>query len=519
VWGPLIIAGVYGATMSSALASLVGAPRILQSVAEDKILPVGYFAVTADNGDPVRGYYLSFAVGAACSLIGSLNAVAPLITMFFMITYGILNLSVFAVSIARTPGWRPKFQYYNKWVSLAGGIGCFAMMFLMEPFSAFISIAIAVGIMWYVYHTQNSLDYEWGTVRSRRTERNVVVNLYKLRAAAHKTQTYRPHWLVLTGKPEERPYMVYFAQCLKKGYGVTIFGDVHIGSFSEYWRRDEYSSGYLDHEMFDNCLGTFERVCAKSFREGVHMLIQTAGMGYLKPNAVCIGFRSFEHDKGATDGFATLVKDCLLMKKSLLICKNLEPFTDSFGDFKKPMFPSKFLEDGTEEKPQMQLWWLIAEGGFELLIPYLLSKHHCFENFNLVLKVLGSTNNPAVIDDYNRMKRLVKQLNLPYSCELADVDDSKEPGDMIDRLRKMEPNFNENHKSKSYQSIKKWLHVANRMEDEPAPVRFVTLPLPSSRFSRSTWHALVTLLGGGDTHDGMTFFIRGNHQQSLTTDL
>ena len=98
----MVLLGVYAATLSSGIAALVGAPRILQAVAQDGIIDlkvVKFFAAVDSEGNPVRGYFLSFLVAAGCNCIGELNFVAPLISQFFMIAYLMLNLSCFAMEI------------------------------------------------------------------------------------------------------------------------------------------------------------------------------------------------------------------------------------------------------------------------------------------------------------------------------------------------------------------------------------------------------------------------------------
>merc|ERR1719242_1293701 len=65
-WGPLIYAGIYAATFTSALASLVGAPRVLQKVATDNILPIGYFGVLDETGNPRRGSFLAYGISLCC---------------------------------------------------------------------------------------------------------------------------------------------------------------------------------------------------------------------------------------------------------------------------------------------------------------------------------------------------------------------------------------------------------------------------------------------------------------------
>jgi len=112
--GPLILAGIYAATFTSALASLVGAPRILLSLAKDNLISILQpFSVTDSTGNPIRGYFLTYLISAVCVGIGRLNFVAPLITMFFMITYAMINYATFMLSIGKSPGWRPSFKYFH----------------------------------------------------------------------------------------------------------------------------------------------------------------------------------------------------------------------------------------------------------------------------------------------------------------------------------------------------------------------------------------------------------------------
>merc|ERR1719461_1295709 len=116
---------------------LVGNPRVLQSVAADKLFPpLNYFAKMNRNQDPERGYWFTYFVALACCMLGDLNLVAPLITMFFMITYAMINFACFELSISGSPGWRPHFKYYSKWTALTGVVFCIGIMFLINlPFA------------------------------------------------------------------------------------------------------------------------------------------------------------------------------------------------------------------------------------------------------------------------------------------------------------------------------------------------------------------------------------------------
>ena len=149
-------AGIFASTLSSALASLVGAPKTFQAVCKDHLFPyVEFFGVGYGPGEePRRGYLLAFVIAVAFILIGDLNVIAPIISNFFLIVYALINYAVFAASLGRSPGWRPSFKYYNMWVSLLGALLCIAMMFLINWWAALLTIVIVVILYKYVDFTK-----------------------------------------------------------------------------------------------------------------------------------------------------------------------------------------------------------------------------------------------------------------------------------------------------------------------------------------------------------------------------
>ena len=123
----------------------VGAPRILLTIAQDNLFPVlAWFGITHGvNREPMRGYLLTFVICVACIFVGDLNLVAPLVTGFFMLSCALVNLACFASSYTDSPGWRPRFPYYNLWASFAGFLTCIIFMFLMSWIYSIASTALA----------------------------------------------------------------------------------------------------------------------------------------------------------------------------------------------------------------------------------------------------------------------------------------------------------------------------------------------------------------------------------------
>lgn len=147
-FGPLIYAGIYAASLSSALASLVSAPKVFQALCQDKLLPgIEYFGKGYGiNNEPKRGYMLTFIIAFSCCLIGELNAIAPIISNFFLAAYTLINFACFHSSFVGSPGFRPAFKYFNSWSSLVGSIACLVVMFIMSWSTALITFLILLGI-------------------------------------------------------------------------------------------------------------------------------------------------------------------------------------------------------------------------------------------------------------------------------------------------------------------------------------------------------------------------------------
>jgi len=223
-----VLAGIYAATFTSALASLVGAPRILLSLAKDNLIKVlDPFAVTDKRGNPVRGYMLTYFISAVCVGIGSLNFVAPLITMFFMITYAMINYATFMMVIGKSPGWRPSFKYFHWSTALAGALLCTGIMFMTDYVYAFTAILIAFGVHKWIELKDDTPN--WGSAQAARMFTDAVNKTMKLRKVRRHVKNYRPSYLVMCGDPKERPHLVYFGTVLRQSADtMVIYANVKV---------------------------------------------------------------------------------------------------------------------------------------------------------------------------------------------------------------------------------------------------------------------------------------------------
>ncbi|WP_456407740.1 amino acid permease [Caldithrix abyssi] len=162
-WGFLVLMGILAATFSSALGSLLGAPRILQALAEHKTVPFyKFFAKKSQTNEPLNAFIFTAILVELALLMGELNALASLITMFFLITYGMINLVVFIQQKMRIISFRPTFKVPS-FVPFIGAVGSVFVMFLINP--VFSAVAISAIVVLYGWLGKRGLRAEWGDIR------------------------------------------------------------------------------------------------------------------------------------------------------------------------------------------------------------------------------------------------------------------------------------------------------------------------------------------------------------------
>uniref|UniRef100_A0A5F8H2U9 Solute carrier family 12 member 3 n=1 Tax=Monodelphis domestica TaxID=13616 RepID=A0A5F8H2U9_MONDO len=229
-FAPLITAGIFGATLSSALACLVSAAKVFQCLCEDQLYPlIGFFGKGyGKNNEPVRGYLLSYVIAVAFILIAELNTIAPIISNFFLCSYALINFSCFHASITNSPGWRPSFHYYNKWVALFGAVISVVIMFLLTWWAALIAIAVVIFLLLYVLYKKPEVN--WGSSVQAGSYNLALSYSVGLNEVEEHIKNYRPQCLVLTGPPNFRPALVDFVGTFTRNLSLMICGHVIIVS-------------------------------------------------------------------------------------------------------------------------------------------------------------------------------------------------------------------------------------------------------------------------------------------------
>lgn len=486
-WGPIVTAGIFASTLSSALASLVGAPKAFQAVCKDQLFPyIDFFGVGYGPGnEPRRGYILAFFVAAAFIAIGDLNVIAPIISNFFLIVYALINYAVFAASLSRSPGWRPSFKYYNMWVSLLGAMLCIAMMFLINWWAALLTIFIVLMLYKYVDFTKPKVN--WGSSAQAYTFVQALRYTRRLDGIGHHVKNFRPHCLVLTGHPQDRPNLTYLVSQITKNVSLMVYGNVVIKEHFETLPEDESDTKWMrEHKM-----KAFRAVTtARSLREGVQSMIHLTGLGKMRPNTVVMGFKKNWTDKrylSEVVDYLGVINDVFEHRYGLVILRMNDEQKKKFivetvdessssdsdsiideDEYSKPKrssvakrstkeeresltSPEKTSEPTSESSPTpevkialkekqsgtIDVWWLYDDGGLTVLLPYLLTLHRAWKKCKLRFFSANIRSKHEVNPQGLRMANLLKKFRFDASCvEQVEVNEppSKESIDAFRRL-------------------------------------------------------------------------------------
>ncbi|ELW64196.1 Solute carrier family 12 member 1 [Tupaia chinensis] len=425
-FGPLITAGIFSATLSSALASLVSAPKVFQALCKDNIYKALQFFAKGygKNNEPLRGYFLTFLIAMAFILIG----------------------------------WRPAYKIYNMWVSLFGAVLCCAVMFVINWWAAVITYVIEFFL--YIYVTYKKPDVNWGSSTQALSYVSALDNALELTTVEDHVKNFRPQCIVLTGGPMTRPALLDITHAFTKNSGLCICCEVFVGPRKLCVK--EMNSGMAKKQawLIKNKIKAFyAAVAADCFRDGVRSLLQASGLGRMKPNTLVIGYKknwrkaplteienyvgiihdAFDFEIGVVivrigQGFdisqvlqvqdelekleqerlalEATIKDneCeegrrgiqgLFKKAGKLNITRPTPKKDSsintiqsmhVGEFNQKLVEASAQFKKKQGKGTIDVWWLFDDGGLTLLIPYILTLRKKWKDCKLRIYVGGKIN-------------------------------------------------------------------------------------------------------------------------------
>lgn len=395
----LIFVGLWAASLSSGLASLVAAPRTLQALGRDGVVPRRLARGHGRHAEPRIALVVSALIAEACILLGDLNVIAPIITMFFLATYGTINLAAGLERFVYDPSYRPTFRVH--WLpSLLGAMGCAFVMFLINAWATFAAVVVIAFI--YGFLARVRFQTVWGDIRSGFWFVLTRFALLRFERSRQHVRNWRPVLLVLCGNPKARLTLVEFARWFEADRGLLFLAQIVTGEWEKLLPRHKGAKESLHNFIDENRLSAFaQTVIADDFEHGVATLLQVTGLGQFQPNTVLMG-RSEDAIKQAS--FARAVRRILELQRNLVVYEEAEP--------------DQHLE------PVIDVWWYAKDNGSLMLtLAHLLHSNPRWRDHRIrVLRIISEEAGAEAAE--TGMRELIAEFRIETEVQIIVSQDA-----------------------------------------------------------------------------------------------
>lgn len=392
-WGDAILIGVWGATLSSAVGSILGAPRVLQALARDRVLPGWLGKGAGDDDSPRIATVFTLVIALAAVFFGNLNIIAPVLTMFFLTTYGVLNAAAGLEKMLDSPSFRPTFKVH--WIfSLLGTLGCLAVMFLINALAT--SLAFIIIVLIFVWLQKRRMETSWGDVRKGLWMTLVRKGLLNLREDS-EAKTWRPNPLVLSGAPTNRWHLIDFAREISHDRGILTVATVLTGRPISHDRRKKMEGNIQNFLERNNTLGFASVISAPDAYLGASEFVKYYGLGTLAPNTLILGDSENEENR---QKYADMISRFHELNRNVIVIANDE--NKGFGDRK-----------------QVDIWWggVKGNGGLLLILGHLLKGSQSWRNSTITVKMMVDSENSAK-DAKQNLSRIIAKSRIDVELEI-----------------------------------------------------------------------------------------------------
>ncbi len=400
-WIPfLVIAGIWGATLSSALGGILGGPRILQAVAKDRIIPKILGRGHGKNNEPRNALIFTFILAELGILIGDLNIIAGIVSMFYLTAYGFINIA-FALEKWASTDFRPSFRI-PIWVGVLGFAAAFLVMIQLDVISMMGAMVILIGIYYLIRkkHLHLAMGDVWQSVRSS-VLRKMLTQLDKKQL---NERNWRANILLFSGGTSNRPHLIEFAKYMVGEHGMISNFDLILNQSSKVL-FPKHKQAIPEDEMSGN-EGIFSRrqECNNIYA-GIKSISATYGFSGVEPNTVVLGWARQTNDPV---GFAQLLKylSDLDMNIVLLDYDDLQ----GFGSFK-----------------QIDIWWRGGSNNGNLVLSLIKFIGMSYDWRNVVVRLMIINNDKT---KESHIKRDAKKVldSMRMSAEIRVINNEhKEP--------------------------------------------------------------------------------------------
>ena len=350
-WGDAILLGIWGATLSSAVGSMLGAPRVLQAIARDGVLPRWLDWLGRGSGaedTPRAGTLVTLVIALAAVYFGNLNIIAPILTMFFLTTYGVLNIAAGLERFLGSPSFRPKFKVHWS-LSLLGAVGCIAVMLLINALATAIAVVFVLGV--YIWLERRGLESAWGDVRLGIWMTLARAGLLRLRYEPDP-KNWRPHILVLSGAPTRRWHLIELTAALTHNRALMTVSTVLPSDAFSVERQQTVEANIREYLARRGVQGLVRVITAPNPFVGAERLVEAYGLGVLVPNTILLGDSK---EPSHLRSYCQMITHFYLSQRNVIVVRDDE-------------------KRGFGQRQRIDVWWggLKGNGSLMMILAYLL---------------------------------------------------------------------------------------------------------------------------------------------------
>ena len=407
-WGPAILLGVWGATLSSAIGSILGAPRVLQAVVRDGVLPRFFNPLGAGHGqedEPRNGTLVTLGVAIAAVCVGDLNLIAPILSMFFLTTYLVLNVAAGIEGFLDSPSFRPTFKVHWS-LSLLGAIGCLGVMFLIDAMATVVA-AVIVSLI-YFWLQRRELQTTWGDTRRGIWMALIGMGIFQMQAE-DDTKNWRPHILVLSGAPQKRWSLIELADSFSHNRSLMTVSSVLPSGSRDLGQQLKLEKTIREYLKKRGVRALVRVITANDPFEGAMKLVETYGLGPLVPNTILLGD---SEEPSLRQQFCNAIAQIHASKRNVVIFH--ENVKQGFGG-----------------RRRIDVWWggIQANGSLMLLLAYLLRTDINWRNARIYLKLVVPDNTAAAAAEDN-LKEYIDKLRIDVTPQVL-ISQGRPFGDIL----------------------------------------------------------------------------------------